>query len=91
VLLGDAVHATTPHLGQGAGRAIEDSIVLAEELAATDTVEQAFIRFRQRRYERCRYIVEASKAICFGQLGKSPLIENAIATREMFEQVAKPI
>src|SRR5690606_4553202 len=33
VLLGDAVHATTPHLGQGAGMAIEDGIVLAEELA----------------------------------------------------------
>jgi 2-polyprenyl-6-methoxyphenol hydroxylase-like FAD-dependent oxidoreductase len=91
VLLGDAVHATTPHLGQGAGMAIEDSIVLAEELAAADTVEEAFIRFRQRRYERCRYIVEASKAICFGQLGKGPLIENAVATREMFEQTAQPI
>jgi 2-polyprenyl-6-methoxyphenol hydroxylase-like FAD-dependent oxidoreductase len=90
VLLGDAVHATTPHLGQGAGMAIEDSIVLAEELAAADTIEDAFIRFRERRYERCRYIVEASKAICFGQLGKGPLIENAVATREMFEQVAQP-
>ena len=33
VLLGDAVHTTTPHLGQGAGLAIEDSLVLAEELA----------------------------------------------------------
>ncbi|MGO9935794.1 MAG: FAD-dependent monooxygenase [Steroidobacteraceae bacterium] len=32
VLMGDAVHATTPHLGQGAGMAIEDSLVLAEEL-----------------------------------------------------------
>jgi 2-polyprenyl-6-methoxyphenol hydroxylase-like FAD-dependent oxidoreductase len=91
VLLGDAVHATTPHLGQGAGMAIEDSIVLAEELAAATSVEEAFTRFRQRRFERCRYIVEASKAICFGQLGKGPLIENAIATREMFEQIAQPI
>ena len=30
VLLGDAVHATTPHLGQGAGMAIEDGIVLGK-------------------------------------------------------------
>ena len=30
VLLGDAVHATTPHLGQGGGMAIEDAVVLAE-------------------------------------------------------------
>ena len=41
VLLGDAVHATTPHLGQGAGMAIEDSLVLAEELAQHDDVEAA--------------------------------------------------
>src|SRR5690606_17131834 len=30
VLIGDAVHGTTPHLGQGAGMAIEDAIVLAD-------------------------------------------------------------
>lgn len=91
VLLGDAVHATTPHLGQGAGMAIEDSIVLAEELAAADNIEDAFKKFRERRFERCRYIVEASKAICFGQLGKGPLVENTHATREMFDVVAEPI
>ena len=33
VLLGDAVHATTPHLASGAGMAVESAIVLAEELA----------------------------------------------------------
>jgi 2-polyprenyl-6-methoxyphenol hydroxylase-like FAD-dependent oxidoreductase len=91
VLLGDAVHATTPHLGQGAGMAIEDSIVLAEELAAADTPEAAFTAFRARRYERCKYIVEASKAICDGQLGKGPMVENSVATREMFGVVAAPI
>lgn len=91
VLLGDAVHASTPHLGQGAGMAIEDSIVLAEELAKADRPEEAFTAFRDRRYDRCRYIVDASKAICFGQLGKGPLIENAQATRDMFIRVAEPI
>lgn len=91
VLLGDAIHATTPHLGQGAGMAIEDSIVLADELAKTDDVEAAFAAYRARRVERCRYIVEASRAICLGQLGLGPLIENAVATREMFARVAEPI
>ncbi len=90
-LLGDAVHATTPHLGQGAGMAIEDSIVMAEELASADSPEAAFAAFRARRYDRCRYIVEQSKAICLGQLGKGPLIENATATREMFQKIAEPI
>jgi len=91
VLLGDAVHATTPHLGQGAGMAIEDSIVLAEELAKADTPEEAFAAYRERRFDRCRYIVESSLAICHGQLGKGPPVDNHKATAEMFEVTAQPI
>ncbi len=91
VLLGDAVHATTPHLGQGAGMAIEDSIVLAEELAKAESPEEAFAAYRERRFERCRYIVESSLAICHGQLGKGPPVDNHKATAEMFEVTAQPI
>ena len=91
VLLGDAVHATTPHLGQGAGMAIEDALVLAEELTAAASLDQAFTSYRARRYERCRYIVESSLAICMGQLGKGPQIDNHKATAEMFAMVAQPI
>ncbi|WP_288806338.1 FAD-dependent oxidoreductase [uncultured Novosphingobium sp.] len=91
VLLGDAVHATTPHLGQGAGMAIEDGLVLAEELCAGDTPERAFEAYRARRYERCRYIVEASLAICHGQIGKGPPVDNHKATAEMFAVVSQPI
>ena len=91
VLLGDAVHATTPHLGQGAGMAIEDSLVLADELSNNDTPEAAFKAFRERRYDRCKFIVEKSLAICHGQLGKGPPVDNAAATQEMFAIVSKPI
>jgi len=91
VLLGDAVHATTPHLGQGAGMAIEDAIVLAEELTRAATPAEAFDAYRGRRYERCRYIVENSLAICHGQIGKGPPVDNHKATAEMFAMVAQPI
>lgn len=91
VLLGDAVHATTPHLGQGAGMAIEDAIVLAEEIERHDTPEAAFAAYRARRFERCRYIVEESLAICRGQLGLGPLVDNAKATAAMFDVTAQPI
>lgn len=91
VLLGDSVHATTPHLGQGAGMAIEDAIVLAEEIARHDTPEAAFAAYRARRFERCRYIVEESLAICRGQLGLGPLVDNAKATAAMFGVTAQPI
>jgi 2-polyprenyl-6-methoxyphenol hydroxylase-like FAD-dependent oxidoreductase len=90
VLIGDAVHATTPHLGQGAGMAIEDSLVLAEELSRNDQPEDAFRAFRARRFERCRYIVEASTEICRAQVaGKR--VDQAAATKGMFKVVAQPI
>jgi len=90
-LLGDAVHATTPHLGQGAGMAIEDSLVLAEELARADTPEQAFQAYRDRRFERCSFIVKSSLALCEGQLGIGPRLDPAKMTHEMFEIIAQPI
>lgn len=91
VLLGDAVHASTPHLGQGAGMAIEDAIVLAEEVGRHETPDAAFASYRARRFERCRYIVEESLAICRGQLGLGPPVDNAAATAAMFDVTAQPI
>ncbi len=63
ILIGDAAHATTPHLASGAGIAIEDAIVLAEELAPDGPVQAAFERFMTRRYERCRMVVENSEQL----------------------------
>ncbi|MEY2874215.1 MAG: hypothetical protein RLZZ373_1586, partial [Pseudomonadota bacterium] len=60
VMIGDAVHATTPHLASGAGIGVEDAIVLAQELERHDDVEQALTAFTARRYERCRTVVENS-------------------------------
>jgi 2-polyprenyl-6-methoxyphenol hydroxylase-like FAD-dependent oxidoreductase len=90
-LLGDAVHATTPHLGQGAGMAIEDGIVLAEELAQHTTPQAAFTAWQARRVERCRYIVEQSKLICDSQLGLRPPVDQSAAVRGMFAMIARPL
>ena len=60
VLIGDAVHATTPHMASGAGLAVEDGLVLAEELAATGDVTAALRRFMDRRFDRARLVVETS-------------------------------
>ena len=65
VLIGDAVHATTPHLAAGAGIGIEDAIVLAEEIARGASVTGALEAFQARRWERCRMVVENS-----GRLGE---------------------
>ena len=63
VLVGDAVHATTPHLASGAGMAVESGIVLAEELARTDDVAAALRAYEERRFDRCRDVVETSVAV----------------------------
>jgi 2-polyprenyl-6-methoxyphenol hydroxylase-like FAD-dependent oxidoreductase len=60
VLIGDAVHATTPHLAMGAGIAIEDAVVLGDELDSDDHIEETLTRFADRRWERSRLVVENS-------------------------------
>lgn len=91
VLAGDAVHATTPHLGQGAGMAIEDAVVLAEEIEAAQTPEEAFTAYRKRRYERCRYIYEASISLGEAQMGKIDPVDVPGLTFKSFEVTAEPI
>lgn len=63
VLLGDAVHATTPHLASGAGMAVESGVVLAEELARTNSVAQGLQAYQDRRFDRCRDVIETSVAV----------------------------
>ena len=60
ILIGDAAHATTPHMASGAGVAVEDGLVLAEELAKTDDVASALRRFMDRRFDRAKLVVETS-------------------------------
>jgi 2-polyprenyl-6-methoxyphenol hydroxylase-like FAD-dependent oxidoreductase len=63
VLIGDAAHATSPHCGQGAAQAIEDGIVLTQELIRHPTLDDALGAWLERRYDRCRMIVEGSETI----------------------------
>jgi 2-polyprenyl-6-methoxyphenol hydroxylase-like FAD-dependent oxidoreductase len=81
VLIGDAAHATTPHLASGAGIGVEDAVVLAEELERSTDLDQALRAFTQRRYERCRMVVENSLAL--GDM------ERRNAPREQHEQLMR--
>ncbi len=60
VLIGDAAHATTPNLGQGACQAIEDAVILADELKKHPAPSAAFAAFEKRRMARTHYIVNTS-------------------------------
>ena len=65
--------------------------VLAEELERSDSVEEAFDGFQKRRFDRCKYIVESSVAICNSQMGNGPRVNQAEATADMFRVTAEPI
>jgi 2-polyprenyl-6-methoxyphenol hydroxylase-like FAD-dependent oxidoreductase len=71
VLLGDAAHATTPNLGQGACMAIEDAVVLAHCLGTYDEPKIAFLKYEERRLTRTTRIVNTSY-----QMGKVAQVEN---------------
>ena len=71
--------------------AIEDAVVIAEELERHSTPQEAFVAYQKRRFERCRYVVERSLEICRGQLGQGPLVDNAKAGQEMNALLAQPI
>ncbi|MFT4211087.1 MAG: FAD-dependent monooxygenase [Microbacterium sp.] len=63
VLIGDAAHATTPHLAYGLGLAVEDGLVLAESLERADDLDGALTEFMRRRDDRCRLVVENSRRL----------------------------
>jgi 2-polyprenyl-6-methoxyphenol hydroxylase-like FAD-dependent oxidoreductase len=68
-LLGDAAHAMTPDLGQGAGQALEDAVVLAACVRGAREVEDALRRYESARIARTTPIVKRSRRL--GQLASA--------------------
>ncbi|KAK2063325.1 FAD/NAD(P)-binding domain-containing protein [Colletotrichum caudatum] len=67
-LIGDAAHASTPHLGAGAGICIEDAAVLASLLAVDGVrsgpdIEAVFATFNAHRRERGEWLVRTSRRV----------------------------
>lgn len=76
LLIGDAAHATTPNMGQGACQGIEDSLVLASCLKKSDSPESAFKEFEKIRRKRTHKIVNTS-----WKIGKMAHLEDPITCR----------
>jgi 2-polyprenyl-6-methoxyphenol hydroxylase-like FAD-dependent oxidoreductase len=80
VVLGDAAHTTIPQLGSGAALAIEDAVVLIEEVQKEGEVEEIFDRYIKRRFERCMMVVDVSETLGAWELleyNDQPLPEGA--------------
>jgi 2-polyprenyl-6-methoxyphenol hydroxylase-like FAD-dependent oxidoreductase len=62
-LVGDAAHAMTPNLGQGACQALEDAVTLAVMLDRHRDVPAALLAYDAARRPRTQYIAQLSRRI----------------------------
>ncbi len=62
-LLGDAAHAMTPNLGQGACQALEDAYVLGRELSRASSLEAGLRAYEAARMARANAVVVAARRL----------------------------
>jgi 2-polyprenyl-6-methoxyphenol hydroxylase-like FAD-dependent oxidoreductase len=81
LLCGDAAHACTPHITQGAAMALEDAVVLPEEILASDRPLEARLQsFSERRYPRAKFVQDVSRGILNAEMQiTADNIEHAFA------------
>jgi 2-polyprenyl-6-methoxyphenol hydroxylase-like FAD-dependent oxidoreductase len=91
VLIGDTVHATTPHLAAGACIGLEDALVLAEELDRAAGVDSALAAFQERRWGRCRMVVENSARLGEIEISGGDKDEHSRIIRDSLMALAQAI
>ncbi len=91
VLVGDSAHATTPHLASGAGMAVEGAVVLSQELSKEgQSIDDALTAYVDRRYDRCRDVVESGVQIGKAQLANMPPEELGQLMGGALHRLAQP-
>ena len=63
VFLGDAGHATSPHLGQGANLGLEDAVAFADALEHTGNFREACLAFSKARKRKIRYYQQLTRIL----------------------------
>lgn len=92
LLIGDAAHAVTPHLAHGAGLAIEDGLVIGEELQRNPDISRALKAFMARRFGRCAFTVETTVQLSkLQQASPFPTPEQARISHAGTLRLAEPI
>ncbi|MFN8533241.1 MAG: FAD-dependent monooxygenase [Dehalococcoidia bacterium] len=86
-LLGDAAHPMLPFLGQGAGMAMEDGLVLARVLEQGGPIPDALVRYEQARKERATAVQLESRANAEAPFDRatSPSLYGRIPQRDRAE------
>lgn len=62
-LIGDAAHGISPHIGQGASLALEDTVVIAELLKLYKDYRTAFQIFQARRQPRVEKVIKSARKV----------------------------
>lgn len=91
VLIGDAAHSATPHLGQGAAMAVEDAVVLAEELGRDQSVDAALRAFMDRRFERARLVGTSSIMLGEWEMHPEQAGDVVALTEQVRTRLAEPV
>jgi len=86
LMCGDAAHACTPHTTQGAAMALEDAVVLAEELAVDRRLAETLGAFCDRRYPRAKFVQDVSRGILNAEMQINE-DNHAIALAHMREEL----
>uniref|UniRef100_A0AAU3GSI5 FAD-dependent monooxygenase n=1 Tax=Streptomyces sp. NBC_01401 TaxID=2903854 RepID=A0AAU3GSI5_9ACTN len=76
VIAGDAAHASTPNLAQGAAMAVEDALVLARSLDAEEDVAAGLAAWEERRRSRAMFVQNLSRAILKEETGTATTPEE---------------
>jgi len=91
VLIGDAAHSSTPHLGQGAAMAVEDAVVLADEYDKDGPIKDRLQAFMDRRYERAKFIADSSLQLGEWQMHPTPAADPIGLYARVRERIGEPI
>ncbi|TBO44008.1 FAD-dependent monooxygenase [Pedobacter kyonggii] len=62
-LIGDAAHGISPHIGQGASLALEDTVVIAELLKLHEDYRTAFQIFQAKRQPRVEKVIKSARKV----------------------------
>ena len=90
LLIGDAAHATSAHMGMGGGMALEDSVVLGQCIASAATLPEALAAFMARRFERVKTVVESSVGLSKLEQANAPPSENLALLIKAFGAISQP-
>ncbi len=90
VLVGDAAHATAPTIGSAGGMAVEDAVVLGQELDSGLDLDLVLTNYAARREARTRLVVETSATLMRTHQERRPPQEEAGMRLSALQKLAEP-